>query len=169
MGDWVLIRYPHEETGKLRKLSRPWHRPYRITSCDNTGMSAVKVYFPREDAVKVHQTRVKPCPDGLLAGYYWYGTKRKGPGRPPKWVEKILSDTDKEVEDKPQEEPDSPMASVTETETPVGSTEPGQNKHESVQVSNSVLKRYSLRKNPKPPERLYECRSRRALQREGVM
>ena len=39
-------------------------------------MSAVKVYFPREDAVKVHQTRVKPCPDGLLAGYYWYGSKR---------------------------------------------------------------------------------------------
>ena len=67
-----------EETGRFRKLSRPWHGPYRITSCDNTGMSAVKVYFPREDTVKVHQTRVKPCPDGQLAGYYWYGSKRKG-------------------------------------------------------------------------------------------
>ena len=29
-------------------------------------------------------THVKPCPDGFLAGYYWYGNKRKGPGRPPR-------------------------------------------------------------------------------------
>ena len=24
------------------------------------------------------------------AGYYWYGGKRKGPGRPPKWVDRLL-------------------------------------------------------------------------------
>ena len=28
LGDWVLIRFPHEELGKLRKLSWPWHGPY---------------------------------------------------------------------------------------------------------------------------------------------
>ena len=28
IGDWVLIRFPAEVTGKLRKLSRPWHWPY---------------------------------------------------------------------------------------------------------------------------------------------
>ena len=152
VGDWVLIRYPHEETGKFRKLSRPWHGPYRITSCDNTGVSAVKVYFPREDAVKVHQTRVKPCPDGLLAGYYWYGTKRKGPGRPSKWVEKIRRR--KRKTDLRRSLEVLYIASVTETEPPVESTEREQNKHKSVQVNNSVLKRYSLRRNPKPPERL---------------
>jgi len=27
-----------------------------------------------------------------MARYYWYGNKRKGPGRPPKWVVNILSD-----------------------------------------------------------------------------
>ena len=29
-----------------------------------------------------------------MAGYYWYGAKRKGPGRPPKWVQTALSDLD---------------------------------------------------------------------------
>ena len=27
VGEWVLIRFPHEESGKNRKLSRPWHGP----------------------------------------------------------------------------------------------------------------------------------------------
>ena len=126
VGDWVLIRFPSEETGRLRKLSRPWHGPYRITACSNTGVSAVKVYFPREDAVNIHQTRVKPCPDGLLAGYYWYGNKRKGPGRPPKWVEKILSDADKEEDNESLEGPESFMASITDFEPSVEPTVPNE-------------------------------------------
>ena len=28
VGDWVLVRFPYEETGKNRKLSQPWHGPY---------------------------------------------------------------------------------------------------------------------------------------------
>lgn len=52
----------------------------------------VKVYFPRERPIKVHQLRVKPCPQDFPAGYYWYGTKCKGPGRPPRWVERMLSE-----------------------------------------------------------------------------
>ena len=36
VGDWVLICFPSEETGRFRKLLRPWHRPDRITSCDDT-------------------------------------------------------------------------------------------------------------------------------------
>ena len=31
VGDWVLVRFPNEETGAYRKLSRPWHGPYRST------------------------------------------------------------------------------------------------------------------------------------------
>ena len=92
VGEWILIRFPSEETGRLRKLSRPWHGPYRIVSCDDTNVTATKVYFPEEKLIQVHQTRVKPCPGGFMAGHYWYGTKRKGPGRPPRWVERVLSD-----------------------------------------------------------------------------
>ena len=29
IGEWVLIKFPSEESGKQRKLSKPWH-PYRI-------------------------------------------------------------------------------------------------------------------------------------------
>ena len=50
-------------------------------------MPGLKVYFPQETRVKVHQNHVKLCPDGFLAGFYWYISKRKGPGRPLKWVE----------------------------------------------------------------------------------
>ena len=30
------------------------------------------------------------CPEGFPAGFYWYGGGRRGPGRPPKWVDKLL-------------------------------------------------------------------------------
>ena len=32
IGQWVLVRFPQEESGRQRKLSRPWHGPYRIIS-----------------------------------------------------------------------------------------------------------------------------------------
>ena len=32
VGDWIFIRFPAEETGRNRKLSYPWHSPYRIMS-----------------------------------------------------------------------------------------------------------------------------------------
>ena len=54
----------------------------------------MKIYFPREDAIQVHQARVKPCPEGFMAGYCWYGSKRKGPGPPPRWVVNVLAECD---------------------------------------------------------------------------
>ena len=64
----------------------------------------------------MHQNRVKPCPDGFTAGYYWYGEKRKGPGRPPKGVVTLLSnDPPPSLEvDTPA---DSPNSSDRHTET----------------------------------------------------
>ena len=66
-------------------------QPVDTTSCNETNVTAVKVYFPREDPI---QLRVKPCPRGFTAGYYWYGSKRKGPGRPPRWVRDVLAGQD---------------------------------------------------------------------------
>ena len=91
VGDWVLIKFPSEESGKKRKLSRPWHGPFRIISVQQPDVTAVKVYRPQDPTLKVHQTRVAPCPAQFPAGYFWYGDKRAGPGRPPKWVKKLLS------------------------------------------------------------------------------
>lgn len=90
VGDWVLVRFPQEETGRLRKLSRPWHGPYRVVQVRKPDVTAVKVYFPQEKTIQIHATRVKPCPDGFPSGYYWYGGNRKGPGCPPTWVQTLM-------------------------------------------------------------------------------
>ena len=62
-------------------------------------ISALKVYHPQKDGITVHLSRVKQCPINFPAGFYWYGGKSKGPGRPPKWVEQLLAGkhTDKVV------------------------------------------------------------------------
>ena len=91
LGDWVFVKFPHEETGRIRKLSRPWHGPYRIISIDDPDVSVVNVYFSQDPSIQVHLSRVQSCPIDFPAGYYWYGSKRRGPGRPPKWVDSLLS------------------------------------------------------------------------------
>jgi len=66
LGEWVLIHFPQDETGKQCKLSRPWHGPYRITSCDDPDITAVKVFFPTDPFIQVHQSRVIKCPPTFL-------------------------------------------------------------------------------------------------------
>ena len=73
----------------MRKLSRPWHGPYRVLTLDDPDITVVKVYYPQDGQIQIHQSRVKPCPD-FPAGFHWYGSHRRGPGRPPKWVDKDL-------------------------------------------------------------------------------
>ena len=91
LGDWVMIRFPHEESGKQRKLSRPWHGPYRIIQRNDPDITAVKVYFPNETQIQVHQTRVCFAPTQLPPGFYWYGGSRRSPGRVPKWLCRLFS------------------------------------------------------------------------------
>ena len=90
LGDWVLVRFPQEETGRQRKLSRPWHGPYRIIERNDPDVTVVKVYAPQDGQIQVHQMRVAPCPPELPAGFFWYGSRRSTPGRPPKWVDQLL-------------------------------------------------------------------------------
>jgi len=87
-----MVRFPADETGRLRKLSRLWHGPYRISAINGPDVSVSKVYYPQDGGIQVHQSSVKPCPLNFPAGFYWYGGKRRAPGRPPKWVEQILAD-----------------------------------------------------------------------------
>ncbi len=85
LGEWVLVRFPSDETGKQRKLSRPWHGPCRVLSTSGPDVMAQKVYFPEDGQIQIHQSRVCDCLPGFPAGYYWYGENQKGSGQPPKW------------------------------------------------------------------------------------
>ena len=91
IGDWVLVKFPADETGKQRKLSQPWHGPYRVSEINDPDVVVVKVYFPREEPMNVHQLRVTPCPHGFPAGYYWYGRRQHSPGKIPQWLDKLSS------------------------------------------------------------------------------
>ena len=91
VGDWVLVRFPHEETGAHRKLSRPWHGPYRVVQCRVPDITVVKVYKPQESQINVHQTRVTLCPKEFPAGYYWYEHNSKSTDYTPEWVNQLLN------------------------------------------------------------------------------
>ena len=84
IGEWVLIKFPHEESGKNRKLSRPWHGPYRIITMTDKDITAIRIYFPKDGSIKVHQGQVTKCLMGFPAGFYWYGDKKQGPGHLPR-------------------------------------------------------------------------------------
>ena len=85
--EWVFVHFPQEQTGWMRKLSCPWHGPYRICTSSGPDVSVTRVYFPGE----VHLKRVMPCPPYLPAGFFWYGPKHKSPDNPPRWVETMMS------------------------------------------------------------------------------
>ena len=112
----MIVRFPQEESGALRKLSRPWHGPYRVIEKNDPDIILAKVYFPQQRKIQVHQTRVQPCPPDWPNSYYWYGDKRDRPGRPPAWTKTVPSNspsaarrmTDRVDEGKQKEETNQP-------------------------------------------------------------
>ena len=88
-----MVRFPQEESEKLRKLSYPWHGPYRVASCEEPNVTVTKVYFPDDPSVQVLFSMLCGCPAGFPDGFYWYGNNRRAPGRPAKTVERLLTAT----------------------------------------------------------------------------
>ena len=73
VGDWVLVCFPHDKSGRWRKLSQPWLlqvRPRRNVS---------KCVPPRPPVLGMPLSSRVPC---------W--RKRRWPGRPPRWVDRLL-------------------------------------------------------------------------------
>ena len=68
-------------TGKNRKLSKPWHEPYRVVSHSDTGVVSSKVCFPEEECINVHLTRTSLCPVGFPNKFYWYGRQQSSSNR----------------------------------------------------------------------------------------
>ena len=45
IGDWVFVYFPSDETGKMCRMSQPWHDPYRIISKDDPDVTVTKSIF----------------------------------------------------------------------------------------------------------------------------
>uniref|UniRef100_A0A1X7V7C1 Uncharacterized protein n=1 Tax=Amphimedon queenslandica TaxID=400682 RepID=A0A1X7V7C1_AMPQE len=58
--EWTLVQLPQKESGKQRKVLKPWHGPYRITHKTETGVTVVHIYFPETGSTQVHMSMVSP-------------------------------------------------------------------------------------------------------------
>ena len=63
IGEWILIRYPQEESGSNWRLSRPWYVPFWITSVEKTEVTAKRIYGnSTKGQIRVHLQWVTRCP-----------------------------------------------------------------------------------------------------------
>ena len=178
LGDWILIRFPQDETGKDRKLSKPWHGPYRVVQCEEPNVVATKVYFLDDGPIHVHQTRTTRCPPEFQNGYYWYGSKQCSSNRYPRWIDEIhscsqterchdASETNAHVNDNdppPAAEPQNdaaldhpavPTDPVTYRRHPISMTPPPRSSQDSTQDRHHSSSRYPLRKTVRLPKRYW--------------
>ena len=75
------------------------------------------MYAPQDGQIQVHQNRVAPCPAEIPAGFFWYDSRRSGPGRPPKWVDHLLRG-DVYSPPEPVTEEESPESHITVQDVP---------------------------------------------------
>ena len=89
VGSWVFIRF---SLGDNANSLDPGMGHIELSQC----ICAAKVYFPEDGVIRVHQSRVKPCPKGFPAGSYLY-KGRKSRGSVPSWVLRYLEDCSPQV------------------------------------------------------------------------
>ena len=83
---WVFFHKETEPVGPVHGTV------YIVSSSVDTQMSLSSRCMPPQDGkLHIHQSRVVPCLPELPAGFFWYGTRHAGPGRPPKWVMGLLA------------------------------------------------------------------------------
>ena len=61
VGDRVMVLMPAEQTGKNRKLHRPYFGPYRILEVHPNGVTVVPVDRPKDHQIRVNLDRVTLC------------------------------------------------------------------------------------------------------------
>ena len=123
-------------------------------SRDDPDVTVTKLHFPDDPQIQVHQSRVQPCPPSFPRSFYWYGKRRSGPGRPPKWVKERL----KQIEDTPDK---APMPEKQASPTNI-SEDNSSSKKPDVTVSNEI----SLRKNKKHTRRTRKVKKDQAILRK---
>ena len=77
------------------------------------------------EAIQMAQTkRVVWCPPELPAGFYWYGSRRSTPGRPPRWVDKLLQETIPPTAPEPQNSTDAGVGTQSSPDNTEDRNEP---------------------------------------------
>ena len=117
-------------------------------------------------------SRVILCPSASPAGYYWYATKRHSPGRPPKWVQKLLDADEKESTVESELESEMEMddtqakdsseiemegtgdGGYTEQEHESGDETDRKTMTKTTTANCGLSDRYSVRRQVVPPERM---------------
>ena len=64
-GDRVFLLKPAEKTGEARKLSRPYHGPYRVVEVNANDTYIHRVDTPQEEPILVSIQRLKQCPSEI--------------------------------------------------------------------------------------------------------
>lgn len=96
LGDWIMIRFPHEESGKQRKLSRPWHGPYKE-------MTQMLLLLRCTSWMRLRYRCIRIGHVMLLLSCHQDSTGMGSPGKIPKWLKRLLAD-DKKVKETEEEE-----------------------------------------------------------------
>ena len=73
-GDRVMVYMPYEQTGKNRKLSRPYFGPYRVLEVHPNGVTVRPVDRPNDKSFRINLDRVTLCPMEL-SDKSWLGWK----------------------------------------------------------------------------------------------
>ena len=126
---------------------------------DDPDVTVSKVYFVEDGQIQVHQSRVKACPPHFPHGFYWYGCRRRKPGRPPKWVAQVLDE---------QLDPEEPEEEQSESSEP-GEEEfletPGDKDLPTDEVPETELNSTLEEEEAQPPSRypLRSCARDRAV------
>lgn len=47
LGQWVFVKFPQDESGRLQKLSRPWRGPYHVINMKDPDVTVTKVYHEK--------------------------------------------------------------------------------------------------------------------------
>ena len=76
VGDRVMVYMPDKVKGKLRKLVRPFHGPYRVLNLTPNNVEVVLVDKPRESSIFIALDRVRLC-YGELGDESWTGHKKR--------------------------------------------------------------------------------------------
>ena len=145
--------FPQHEVGRNRKTIQAIAWTILCVIEEGSRYYLMQDLFPLKKNIQVHQTRVQPCPMNFSAGYYWYGSKKAGLGRPPKWVDRLMA-TDEPVVNQDDNDLDDGNAEEFEPELETVHTEPNYSDRNEVGIIVTVNQNSDTRKMKKTRTRI---------------